>query len=427
VRSRDSAGYLSAPTPDLQVTSTHTGPSVPGALSASNVTSDSASVSWSASTPVSGRIVGYVVYKNGIPVGQTTSLTESLVNLAPETTYDVSVAAVDSLGATSAQAPAIDVQTGVPVQSTGAVQAFLLATTSQSFQDFEARYQQIGTVYPTYFDCTPQAAITGNNDPLVTDWAQERGVAVMPRINCQDPTVVNEILTDPTITQQTIATLASLAQSNGYQGLMIDFESNLPSDRSAFTAFITALAAQLHAQGEKLATVVTAKTYNIQSGRAAIYDDAALSVPSDWVFVLDWGLHWTTSGPGAMDDLPWSTQVADYVASMPNKGKFVLGLPLYGIDWPAGSGASNPGTPLQYADVVALEAQYGITPSWDPVAQAPYFNYTDASGVAHTVYYTDAQSVQARVALAQSLGLNVGFWRLGTEDPGVWGLPGLGS
>jgi spore germination protein YaaH len=221
--------------------------------------------------------------------------------------------------------------------------------------------------------------------------------------------------------------LAAMCQTYGYQGIQVDFEGNIPSERNPFTAWITALAAKLHAQGDKLSTVVTAKYYNVMSGRAALYDDAALSVPSDYLFVLDWGLHWTTSAPGGMDELPWFTKVADYTATMPNKSKFVLGMPMYGIDWPNGGGSSNPGTPLEFNDIVALEGELGITPEWEPVAADPHFSYVDASGVPHSVWYTDQQSLGIRAQLAESLGLGIGLWHLGSEDQSIWELPQLGG
>ncbi len=43
------------------------------------------------------------------------------------------------------------------------MQAFLLASTDQSFYDLEAHYQQIGVVYPTYFDCGPGGDVTGSD------------------------------------------------------------------------------------------------------------------------------------------------------------------------------------------------------------------------------------------------------------------------
>ncbi len=45
----------------------------------------------------------------------------------------------------------------------------------------------------------------------------------------------------------------------------------------------------------------------------------------------------------------------------------------------------------------------------------------------HSVWYTDQQSVAVRVALAESLGLGVGLWHLGSEDQSIWELPSWGA
>jgi spore germination protein YaaH len=427
VRALDSYGYLSAPAPNLQVVTTHTPPSTPTDLHAGEVTASSAVLGWSPSTPVSGTIVGYRVFRNEIPVGQTSSPGMTLASLAPSTAYKVTVVAVDSLGAISAPTAPLSLETSNPTPTHGHVQAFLLASTDQSFFDLEAHYQQIGVVYPTYFDCGSGGAVTGSDYPLVTGWAEARQIAVMPRLNCQNPNDENEILNNPSVGQHMIEQLAALCREHGYQGIQVDFEGAQPTEREPFTAFITALAEKLHAQGDKLSTVVTAKYYNVMSGRAAMYNDAALSGPSDYMFVLDWGLHWTTSAPGGMDEMPWFKRVAEYTATLPNKSKYVLGMPMYGIDWPNGGGSANPGTPLEFDNIMALTSEYGATPEWDAEAADPHFSYTDSNGVHHDVWYSDQQSIAARVALAESLGLGVGLWHLGSEDQSIWELPGLGG
>jgi spore germination protein YaaH len=426
VRALDSYGYLSAPAPNVSVFTTHTPPSTPANLSAAEVTASSAVLSWSASSPVSGAIVGYRVFRDEVPVGQTAATGMTLANLAPATAYRIQVQAVDSLGAVSAPTAPLSIETSDPTPTHGHVQAFLLASTDQSFVDLQAHYQQIGVVYPTYFNCGVGGEVTGNNDPLVTGWAEARQIAVMPRLNCQNPVDENAVLNEPAAGQRMIEQIASLCQTYGYQGIQIDFEGAQPTERAPFTAWITALAARLHSQGEKLSTVVTAKYYNIMSGRAAMYDDAALSGPSDYLFVLDWGLHWTTSAPGGMDELPWFKRVAEYTATMPNREKFILGMPMYGIDWPGSGGSSNPGTPLEFSNVMALASVFGAIPEWDPVAADPHFSYTDSNGVHHSVWYSDQQSIATRVALAESLGLGIGLWHLGSEDQSIWELPGLG-
>ncbi len=427
VRTLDSGGYLSEPAPEVTVLTTHTPPSTPEDLSVGQITEQSFTLSWSPSTPVSGAIVGYRVFRDQLPVGEVSATSMTLSNLAPSTDYEITVVAVDSLGAISPPTAPLDVRTLDPTPTHGTVQAFLLASTDLSFDDLQAHYQQVGVVYPTYFDCGAEGTVLGQDDPLVTGWSRARQIAVMPRLNCQNPKDETQILTNATVRETFIGALVSLCEQYGYQGIQIDFEGAPPSDREPFTAFITELAARLHALGDRLSTIVTAKTYNIHSGRAAMYDDAALSVPSDYVFVLDWGLHWTTSAPGALDEMAWFKKVAEYAATMPNRSKFVLGMPLYGIDWAGAGGSANPGVPLEYSEIMALTSQYGVTPQWEPVAQDPWFTYTNAEGIQHTVWFTDHESVQARVELAESLGLGVGLWHLGSEDQSVWELPGLGG
>jgi spore germination protein YaaH len=427
VRALDSYGYLSAPAPEVAVFTTHTPPSTPGDLHTTEVSASSGALAWSLSTPVSGTIVGYRVFRNEIPVGQVSTPEISLTELAPSTSYKITVVAVDSLGAISAPTTPLEFETSDPPPTHGNVQAFLLASTDQSFFDLEAHYQQIGVVYPTYFNCGRGGIVTGSDWPLVTGWARARQVAVMPRLNCQNPADEEQILGEPAAGEHMIDQLASLCESNGYAGIQVDFEGAPPAEREPFTAWITALAARLHSIGDKLSTVVTAKYYNVTTGRAAMYNDAALSVPSDYIFVLDWGLHWTTSTPGGLAELPWFTKVADYTATMPNKSKFVLGMPMYGLDWPNGGGSANPATPLEFNNVTAEQSEFGALSEWEPTAAEPHFSYTDSSGVHHEVWYTDQQSLQARAQLAESLGLGIGLWHLGSEDQSIWELPQLGG
>jgi spore germination protein YaaH len=434
----DVLGATSAPSAPLQLeTATPTPPSTPSGLQASEVGDESAVVQWGASTAVSGEVVGYRVFRDGASLGQTSGLAMTLEHLAPETVYTITVVAVDSQGTTSEPSAPLEVETQPPPQTHGTVQAALLDSTDVSFDDLQAHYQQIGVLYPTYFECGEKGAVSGEDNPLVTGWAQERGVAVMPRLNCQNPLDEEQVLNYPsTYGHAMIESLASLCETHHYQGIQIDFEGAFesvskgapPPEREEFTAFIKALAEELHEQGEKLSTIVTAKTENVMSGRAAMYNDAALAEVSDYVFVLDWGIHWTTSKPGGIDELPWFKKVAEYAAgvSPANRSKFVLGMPMYGIDWAGEGGPSNPGATLEYGEIVALENEFHAIPEWDEEAADPHYSYEE-DGVKHSVWYTDKQSIEPRVALAQSLGLGVGLWHLGNEDQTIWEIPGLGG
>ena len=282
------------------------------------------------------------MFRDGIPVGQGPAAERTLESLAPASDYTITVSAVDSLGAVSEPSAPLMLRTADPPPTHGNIQAYLLATTDESFEDLQTHYQQIGVLYPTYYECGPGGSIAGKDDPLVTNWALARKIEVLPRLNCLNTAYEEAVLNQPSVREKLIEELAAMCANYGYTGVQIDFENAPPSEREAFTSFITTLAGRLHAQGDKLSTVVTAKYWNVPTGRAAMYNDAALSVPSDYIFVLDWGYHWITSGPGSIDDYSWFSNVAKYTATMPNLNKFVLGMPMYGVDWPDAGGPVEP-------------------------------------------------------------------------------------
>jgi spore germination protein YaaH len=53
-----------------------------------------------------------------------------------------------------------------------------------------------------------------------------------------------------------------------------------------------------------------------------------LSEAAETIFVMAWGIHWTTSGPGAQDDMDWWRRVVTYVVSIGRPSKFVMGMQL---------------------------------------------------------------------------------------------------
>ncbi len=84
-------------------------PTAPGSLAASNVTTSSASLSWSASSDNVG-VTGYDVFVNGALNGSTASTSYSVTGLASSTTYALSVKAKDAAGNLSS-ASAVNVTT----------------------------------------------------------------------------------------------------------------------------------------------------------------------------------------------------------------------------------------------------------------------------------------------------------------------------
>jgi spore germination protein len=161
--------------------------------------------------------------------------------------------------------------------------------------------------------------------------------------------------------------------------------------------------------------------------RSGFYDYPALAASADVVFVMAWGIHWSTSAPGPIADMPWVEKIVAYVNTLPNRHKYVMGAPLYGMDWVGNGGPSNPATALEWSKVTARARSVGAGLSFHPTAREAHFSYTDAQGRPHQVWAQSAGAVAERVALFRANGYQVGFWRLGEEDQVLWSHPLLAS
>lgn len=114
VIARDAAGNSSATGNTVNITTLAVpdtqAPTAPSNLAASNVTENSADLSWTASTDNVG-VDHYLIFQNGVNVGATPGLTYAAGTLTPDTAYTFTVIAVDAAGNTSAASNAASITT----------------------------------------------------------------------------------------------------------------------------------------------------------------------------------------------------------------------------------------------------------------------------------------------------------------------------
>ncbi|HEX9015270.1 MAG TPA: glycosyl hydrolase family 18 protein [Chloroflexota bacterium] len=206
-----------------------------------------------------------------------------------------------------------------------------------------------------------------------------------------------------------------------YDGICIDFEGLAPGDRDYLTAFMTDLAGRLRPAGKLVSMALSAKSDDSATGWAGALDYAALAPQADLFVVMGYGYRTSRSSvPGSVAPRSWVESAVAYAVSRIPAQKVLLGVPLYGYDWDVTSGP--PAKVVRYPDSIALASQYGASIQYDPVQGSAHFSYY-ANGHSHEVWFEDRSTTQARLTLVARYGL-AGFagWRLGQEDPAVWGL-----
>lgn len=114
-------------------------------------------------------------------------------------------------------------------------------------------------------------------------------------------------------------------------------------------------------------------------------------------------------------------QVVEYALTEIPAEKLLLGMPTYGYDWPIPFVQGNRATSISSPQAIALARQHHVAIRYDEAAQSPWFRYVDAQGQEHEVWFEDARSVRAKLALTQEYGLyGVGYWNLMRPFPQNW-------
>ena len=340
VRARDAAGNASRPSPVARA-KTHActdqlAPSAPGGVRAITVTDTSVTLAWDAARDPDGTVTRYAVYRNGVLLGQSQSTGFVARSLAPTTTYRFGIVAIDGGGHRSPES-SLDTATVAPLPATGPAYAYLLASTSKSFQDLQAHYRQVATVSPTYYHLERNLSLAGQDDPLVTGWARQHGIAVEPRIETLDPVTQHALLASAVNRHALVARLSTLVATYGYDGVNIDFEMGFAGDRANLAAFAAELSQTLHAQGATLTMAVSPHDGRHRGQSQRLLRPARTG--GRLRPALRDGVGGALAGRRRRPDLraSWVQRVIAYLVTIPNASRFIVGTQLFGFDWPLGA------------------------------------------------------------------------------------------
>jgi len=230
------------------------------------------------------------------------------------------------------------------------------------------------------------------------------------------------ILTNQQIQNRLLDNIIATAKRLNFKDIHFDME-HLPRElRASYNAFLRKAKARLSTQGLLMSTALAPKTSATQAGEwYEAHDYKFHGQISDFVVIMTY--EWGYSGGPAMpvSPLPQVRQVIEYALTEMPASKIMMGQNLYGYDWTLPFVQGSIAKAVSPQDAILLAAENNVPISYDTRAQAPHFDYTDANGKRHTVWFEDARSIQAKFDLVKELGLRgVSYWKLGISFPQNW-------
>lgn len=243
-------------------------------------------------------------------------------------------------------------------------------------------------------------------------------------VNSAGENVASMVLNNPDTVNNLQNNIINIMREKGYQGLNIDFEYVLPSDREAFNRFIQSTADRLHNEGYFLSTSLAPKVSADQRGLLyEAHDYEASGKLADFVVLMTYEWGWRGGQPRAISPINEIEKVLDYAVTAIPRDKILMGFQIYARDW------TLPFVPGQEAETISIEDAmdrayaHNAQIQYDYVAQSPYFRYSDEKGNAHIVWFEDVRSAQAKFDAVKEYGLRgISYWGLGYPFTQNWVL-----
>ncbi len=115
-------------------------------------------------------------------------------------------------------------------------------------------------------------------------------------------------------------------------------------------------------------------------------------------------------------------RVLDYATEVIPQNRIWLGTPNYAYDFtlPYESGVSM-ARALSNVNAITQALEVGANIEYDPIAQAPFYRYYDASGKEHIVWFQDARSVADTLELMGENDISgLSVWTVMRYFPQLW-------
>ncbi|MBI2724070.1 MAG: hypothetical protein HYX50_03310 [Chloroflexi bacterium] len=261
------------------------------------------------------------------------------------------------------------------------------------------------------------------------------GYKVVPGVVAPSPDVVDNILRSTETSNRHAEAIAGAVKQGNFAGINIDYRNVNASLKERYTAFVTELARQLHADGRTLTLTLPMPTTNGATIDTGAYDWEALGKQADSIELageLDQELYFQ------------STETAlTYIVGKVDRNKVLLSISSLSVER-GGDGLRtlSLADALGRASVVSVKTQGDIAPGaqvplvaqnvatsegasgikWDDAARAVTFSYPGRGGK-RTVWIANQFSAAFRLDLAQRFGLGgVSINDVSTEGGGgdVW-------
>ena len=230
-------------------------------------------------------------------------------------------------------------------------------------------------------------------------------------VSSVDSKAQTHLLLDPKLPLRNKIIKQLVKESEGYDGVQIDWELVMKEDDRNFWNFLRILKKRL--RGKMLTVAIPARTKTLERDA---YNYAELSKIVDKIIVMAYDEHWATSAPGSIASMAWCKRIADYSKTVIPEEKLVMGCHFYARAWNDEDVGRKAYRMYKIDGLIKDNKVSTFKKSTDGDLS---FSFEKKTKV--TVFYDTPESCAERCKMYLDNGIpRLSFWRIGQEIPEFW-------
>lgn len=291
-----------------------------------------------------------------------------------------------------------------------------IAAANDALDELLASSKGLNVIAPTWYALSDN---NGNYESLASksyvNKAHEKGLQVWAVVDNFSNDVQSEVLLSRTSTREKlIKKLMDEADTYGFDGINLDFESLKEEAGVHYIQFIRELSVSCRKKG----LVLSVDNY-VPAAYNRFYNRREQGIVADYVIIMGYDEHYAGGEPGSVASLGYVEQgIKDTVETVP-KEKVINGVPFYTRLWTKkGDKLTSKALGIYAAKQWVTDNNVELTWKED---MGQYYGEAEVSGGRSYLWMEDAKSLGLKMDLIKKYDLaGVAGWKLGLETQDIW-------
>lgn len=297
------------------------------------------------------------------------------------------------------------------------------AAANQTLESVVANTKDMNVIVPTWFNVTgndgtytslaSREYVEKAHDMGLKVWAMMENVSTEESIKNLDTLV---LMSSTSTRKKLIENLMQEADTYGFDGINLDFESFKAEAGPHYVQFIRELSVSCRKKG-----LVLSVDNPVPSPYSAHFNRKEQGIVADYVIIMGYDEHHAGGDAGPVSSIPFVKKaIEDTLREVPRE-KVINAVPFYTRVWTV-SGDATTSKAYGIADAKQWVMANNVELTWDDELGL-YYGETDGSDGKQYIWMEEEDSLGLKIKATRDADLaGVACWKLGFEPSGIWNI-----